>query len=83
MPTFNWVFEDQPISSGILTKLSRHKRAMKIYDINSSVEVLTSNESVVPVFGQDIPSTLTIYVTHLTRSRNHIKCLQLRCSVDF
>ena len=25
--TFNWVFEDQPMASGILTQLSRYKRA--------------------------------------------------------
>ena len=27
MPTFNRVFEKQPIASGILTQLSRYKRA--------------------------------------------------------
>ncbi len=27
MPTFNWVFENQPKESGILTQPSRYKRA--------------------------------------------------------
>ena len=27
VPTFNWVFKNQPIASGILTQLSRYKRA--------------------------------------------------------
>ena len=29
MPTFNWVFENQPIALGILTQLSRYKKRRK------------------------------------------------------